>query len=312
LGQDKQAAGGSAAAILVDIRRLLGYNFLRSDHWKPMKKLPLLPGRLLLNCLSLPALSRLWGRFMRMRRPRFLAGLMIRRFQRHYRITMDEFQGSAADYGSLSEFFLRPLDPDKRPLSPDPSCLLFPADGRLSELELIGADSATQVKGWTYPLSLLLAEPVDFSQKWYLATIYLSPRNYHRFHYPMSARISGCFHGGTRLFPVNDFSVRRVKDLYIRNERLVTRFALPGSRFYMVAVGATFVGGIGMEYLPGGSPLKIEWQDLDIPVAQMAEMGHFAMGSTIILLFPAGRVEKVLAEKGQAVRVGQPLFKIKK
>jgi phosphatidylserine decarboxylase len=79
----------------------------------------------------------------------------------------------------------------------------------------------------------------------------------------------------------------------------------------MVAVGATFVGGIGMEYLPCGLPAKKEWQGLDIPVEQMAEMGHFAMGSTIILLFPAGRVEKVLAEKGRAVRVGQPLFKLK-
>jgi phosphatidylserine decarboxylase len=165
-------------------------------------------------------------------------------------------------------------------------------------------------KGWTYPLSLLLAEPLDLSESWYLATIYLSPSNYHRFHYPLPGRINGCFHGGTRLFPVNEFSVSRVKGLYIRNERLVTRFALPGSRFYLVAVGATFVGGIGMAYLPCGLPAKNGWQELDIPVKQMAEMGHFAMGSTIILLFPAAQVEKVLAEKGQAVRVGQPLFKI--
>ena len=276
-----------------------------------MKKKSLLAGRLLLSCLSLPALSRLWGRIMRLRKPRWLALWMIRGFQKHYRIAMGEFLGKAPDYGSLSEFFLRPLDPRQRPLPPDPSCLLSPADGRLSELELIDADRATQVKGWTYPLSLLLAEPVDFSQTWYLATIYLSPSNYHRFHYPLDGRVSGCFHGGTRLFPVNDFSVRRVKDLYIRNERLVTRFALPDGRFYLVAVGATFVGGIGMDYLPGGLPGKKEWQSLDIPVAQMAEMGHFAMGSTIILLFPARCVENVLAEKGRAVRVGQPLFKIK-
>ncbi|HEX7502302.1 MAG TPA: archaetidylserine decarboxylase [Acidobacteriota bacterium] len=276
-----------------------------------MKKMSLLTGRLFLNCLSLPAWSRLWGRLMRVRRPRSLSGLMIRGFQKHYRIGMDEFRGCAADYGSLSEFFLRPLDPDKRPLPLDPSCLLSPVDGRLSELELIGEDRATQVKGWSYPVSLLLAEPVDFSQNWYLATIYLSPSNYHRIHYPLSGRVSGCFHGGIRLFPVNDFSVRRVKDLYIRNERLVTRFTMPGGRFYAVAVGATFVGGIGMEYLPCGLPVKKEWQDLDIPVEQMAEMGHFAMGSTIILLFPANRVEKVLAEKGGAVCVGQPLFKIR-
>jgi phosphatidylserine decarboxylase len=278
---------------------------------KPVKKTASLFGRLALSCISLPLLSRFWGKLMRLSRPRCLAKKMITSFASHYQIKMDEFRGSAADYGSLSEFFLRPLDLDKRPLPHDDQCLLAPADGRLSELELIDGDRATQVKGWTYPLGILLGEAIDFSQKWYLATIYLSPSNYHRFHYPLAGRVSGCFHGGTRLFPVNDFSVRRVKGLYIRNERLVTRFALQGSRFYMVAVGATFVGNIGMEYLPCGLPLKKDWQELDIPVEQMAEMGHFAMGSTIIILFPAGRVKKVLAEKGQAVRVGQPLFKIK-
>jgi phosphatidylserine decarboxylase len=175
----------------------------------------------------------------------------------------------------------------------------------------VDRDRATQVKGWTYPLSLLLAESIDFSQKWHMATIYLSPGDYHRFHYPVSGRIGGCFHGGTRLFPVNDFSVNRVQRLYIRNERMVTRIDLRGAPFYMVAVGATFVGNIGMKYLPGGLPPGGRWQELDIPAEQMSEMGHFAMGSTIILVVPAERVESVLAEKGQGVRVGQPLFKIK-
>ena len=276
-----------------------------------MKKMQLLAGRALLACISLPALSRLWGRIMRLRHPRFLARIMIRRFQKHYRIDMEEFQGEVSDYRSLCEFFLRPLDSAKRPLPMDSECLLAPADGRLSELELLTTDLATQVKGKTYPVSRLLATGIDFSRGWYLATIYLSPSNYHRFHYPLSGRISGCFHGGNRLFPVNDFSTSRVKGLYIKNERLVTRFALQDGPFFLAAVGATFVGSIGMQYLGAGLPAKNEWLPLDIPVQQMAEMGHFAMGSTIILLFPACRVEKVLAEKGKAVRIGDPLFKIK-
>ncbi len=262
-------------------------------------------------CISWPALSRAWGRLMRLRRPRSLARWMIRNFKNHYRIDMDEFRGTESDYGSLSEFFLRPLDPARRPLATDDRCLLSPADGRLSELELISEDRATQVKGWTYPLSLLLAEKIDFSRKWHLATIYLSPSNYHRFHYPLSGRISGCFHGGARLFPVNVFSVNRVKRLYIRNERVVTRFDFSNGSFYLAAIGATFVGHIGMNYLPAGLPVPNSWQGLDIAAEQMAEMGHFAMGSTIILLFPADRVEAVLSEKGKILRVGEPLFKIK-
>jgi phosphatidylserine decarboxylase len=276
-----------------------------------MNKISKILGRTILVPISWIPLSRAWGLLMRLRRPRFLARWLIRRFQAHYRVVMDEFQGTAGDYPSLSEFFLRPLDPERRPLPAGDNLLFSPADGRLSELELIAEDRGTQVKGRSYPLSLLLGEAVDFSRGWHLATIYLSPNNYHRFHYPVSGRITGAFHVGTRLFPVNDFSVTRVRRLYIRNERLVTRFAVREFSFYMVAVGACFVGSIGMTCLPAGLPVRNEWLALDIPVAQMAEMGHFAMGSTVILLFPADRVEKVLAEKGQQVRVGQPLFNIR-
>lgn len=276
-----------------------------------MKSFPKLFGRLLLVPISWVPLSRLYGRIVRLRRPRRLAQWMIGRFQKHYKIRMDEFRGQPGDYRSLAEFFLRPLDPARRPLLADNNFLLSPADGRLSEIELISGDRATQVKGKTYPLGRFLAANIDFSQGWHLATIYLSPSNYHRYHFPVSGRISGCFHGGTRLFPVNAFSCSRVRQLYVKNERLVTRIEFPGGTLYAVAVGATFVGSIAMTYLPAGLPAKNEWRELDIPVRQMAEMGHFAMGSTIVMLVPAGRVEKVLVQKGEAVRVGTPLFKIR-
>jgi phosphatidylserine decarboxylase len=277
-----------------------------------MKKITLLASRLILACISLPLLSRLWGKLMRLRRPRFLIELMINRFKKQYRINMAEFQGSPLDYPSLADFFVRPLDAKQRPLPANEQFILSPADGKLSELELIAMDCATQVKGKTYPLSCLLAAEIDFSQGWYLTTIYLSPCNYHRFHYPVSGRISGCFHGGSRLFPVNAFSANRVNQLYIKNERLVTSIDLQGSSMYVVAVGATFVGSIAMAYLPAGLPAKNKWRELDVPVTQMAEMGRFNMGSTIIMALPAGLVETVVAEKGKPIRVGEPLFKIKR
>jgi phosphatidylserine decarboxylase len=267
--------------------------------------------RFILACISLPLLSRFWGKLMRLRHPRFLAKRMISRFKNHYQITMDEYQGSPLDYPWLADFFVRPLDPKKRPLPANENFILSPADGKLSELELITSDCATQVKGKTYPLSRFLAADIDFSPGWYLATIYLSPRNYHRYHYPVSGRISGCFHGGSRLFPVNAFSCERVKQLYIKNERLVTRIDLQGNSIYVVAVGATFVGSIHMEYLPAGLTPSGKWHTLDIPVKQMAEMGRFNMGSTIIMALPAALVEKVVGEKGKPVRVGDPLFKIR-
>lgn len=268
-------------------------------------------GRAMLAPLSWRPLSRQYGRIMRLRRPRSLARWMIRRFQRHYGISMDGFQGRLQDYPSLADFFLRPLDPAQRPLAVDDGLLLSPADGRLSGIERVFGDAATQVKGWTFSLSGLVAEELDPAAEWLVATIYLSPRDYHRFHYPLSARISGCFHGGTRLFPVNGFSVRRVRRLYLRNERAVTRFALPARPFYMVAVGATFVGGIGLAYLEHGLPPSGAWQPCDIPVRQMAEMGRFAMGSTIVLVVPADLVSETLVEEGSLLCVGQPLFKIR-
>ena len=276
-----------------------------------MKKITLLASRLILVCISLPLLSRLWGKVMRLRRPHFLAKLMINRFQGHYRIKMDDYKGSPLDYPSLADFFVRPLNALQRPLSANEQFILSPADGNLSEMELIATDCATQVKGKTYPLSRLLAADIDFSQNWYLTTIYLSPGNYHRFHYPVSGRISGCFHGGNRLFPVNAFSSERVKLLYIKNERLVTRIDLQGSSMYVVAVGATFVGSIAMAYLPAGLPNKNGWREFNIPVTQMAEMGRFNMGSTIIMALPAALVETIVAEKGKPLCVGAPLFKIK-
>jgi phosphatidylserine decarboxylase len=276
-----------------------------------MKKIAAPFSRLFLACISWPVLSRVYGRLMRLQRPRLLASWMIKRFKNHYQIDMAEFKGAPLDYFSLADFFVRPLDPEKRPLPADEQFILSPADGKLSELELISADCATQVKGKTYPLGRFLAEDIDFSQGWYLATIYLSPRNYHRFHYPLSGRVSGCFHGGNRLFPVNAFSCERVQKLYIKNERLITRFELNGSSIYVVAVGATFVGSMAMTYLPAGLPAKNEWRKLDIPVTQMAEMGRFNMGSTIIMVLPAAMVESVIAEKGKPVRVGEPLFKIR-
>ncbi len=276
-----------------------------------MKRISLVLGRAVLAALSWIPLSRGYGRIMRLRRPRFLARWMIRRFQRHYGISMDGFRGGPDDYPSLADFFLRPLDPARRPLAAGDGLLLSPADGRLSGLERVFGDAATQVKGWTYSLSGFLAEELDPAAEWLVATIYLSPRDYHRFHYPLSARITGCFHGGTRLFPVNGFSVRRVKRLYVRNERAVTRFALPARPLYMAAVGATFVGSIGLAYLEHGLPAAGAWEPCDIPVRQMAEMGRFAMGSTIVLVVPADRVAETLAEEGSPLRVGQPLFRLR-
>lgn len=222
---------------------------------------------------------------------------------------MDDFVGEAEDYPSLADFFVRRIDSKKRPLRRDERYIVSPSDGFLSELEPVREDCCIQVKGRSYRLSALVREEIDFAEEWYVATIYLSPSNYHRFHYPLSGVITRFRHEPGRLFPVNAFSAARIDRLYVRNERVIVEIESGGRRVYVVAVGATFVGGIRMEFASLGRPTS-EWIETRRPVSQLDEMGRFEMGSTIVLVLPRGMAGVAIAAKGEPVRVGDPLFQI--
>ncbi|MCK4761242.1 MAG: phosphatidylserine decarboxylase [Candidatus Aminicenantes bacterium] len=263
--------------------------------------------RILLSVISLPVFSRLYGRVMRLRRPRFLVRELIDFFKDLYKIEMDDYQGEAGDYASLGEFFIRPFDPQKRPLKPRGDGIVSPADGVLSNVETIYEDRAVQVKGIDYPVSKMLRRELDFSRGWHVATIYLSPYNYHRFHYPVSGKITGYCHVRGRLFPVNSHGMTLIKKLFIRNERIVTRFESNGLPVFAVAVGATFVGSIKMLFI---DKIKRDgrWKELDLEVEEQGEMGRFEMGSTIVLVVPE-ELGKPAAEKiGQAIKVGETVI----
>ncbi len=266
--------------------------------------------------ISNPLLSRLYGHLTRISRPRFFAGFLIRLFARHYRISMDDYQGSMSDYASLSEFFTRPLDPSARPLLPNSRAVLSPADGVLSHVEEITSDEAIQIKGKTYSLCELVGknqarQEYDWSEGWQLAVIYLSPSNYHRFHYPLDGKLSWMQHLGNRLFPVNSLGLSFIENLFVRNERVVSCFDTNGQNWYLVAVGAAFVGGIHMNCHPlpmvSGEKYAIE-----TAVDQVREMGHFAMGSTLVLLLPKTLASSCLLSPGTTVQVGDPIFTLGK
>ncbi len=262
-----------------------------------------------LSLISRPVVSRLYGHLTRITRPRWLTLAMIRIFARYYRISMDEFQGNFADYESLGAFFTRPLDPGVRPPVPSPDCLVSPADGILSHVQQITSDQAVQIKGSTYSLSALTGESLDFSREFHLAVIYLAPSNYHRFHYPLDARLLWLRHLGERLFPVNRLGLSCIDNLFVRNERVVSCMETRGHTWYCVAVGAAFVGGIHMNLhpspLPRGQKVAIEQE-----VSQTHEMGYFAMGSTLVLLLPSRLVSSCLAVPGSPVQAGAPLFSL--
>jgi phosphatidylserine decarboxylase len=266
---------------------------------------------LFLPLISLPVFSRVWGRIVRLRHPRFLVKKIIKRYQRAYNISMDEYKGEIQDYRSLADFFARRLDPGKRPLVPQENAVVSPADGILTGVETIFNDQATQVKGKTYMISQLLQETIDFSRGWHVAVIYLSPSNYHRFHYPVTGNIERYFHSSGRLFPVNRQGVTRVDRLFVRNERIITEIVNRQMSCYMAAIGACFVGSLKMEFIPGSLRKKRDrWVPVNREVRQLEEMGRFDMGSTIVLMIPASMAEPLQNIIGEPIKVGQPIFKM--
>lgn len=268
--------------------------------------------KLILTLLSFPAISRAYGRLVRINRPRFLIRRIIEHFAALYKIDMKPYPGTPGDYSSLLEFFVRPLSPKTNPLNRMPGYFLSPADGILADLQKIDTNSAAQVKGWRYRVSELTGMQENWEKGWWLAVVYLSPSNYHRYHYPMSCRLESLTHLGNRLFPVNRAGVSRIKHLFIRNERVTASFtdgaANQNRRFHVVAVGATFVGSIKMTahdapFLPGRSvPVKRM-------VRQNEEMGRFEMGSTLVILLPRDMARPEV-QPGKQVSVGRPLFKL--
>lgn len=273
--------------------------------------------KIILKIVSLRVFSRIYGWFTRRRRPRFLVKRVIRFFQNMYGIEMDGYKGEPEDYKSLAEFFVRPLDPAVRPLEPQKDILQSPADGVFSSLQTITEDVATQVKGKTYSVSEFVGESLDFTEGWHVAVIYLSPYNYHRYHYPLDGTVKRCLHTGVRLFPVNHMGLNNIKQLFVRNERFVLEMETNGVTWYISPVGATFVGSMDMTCLDNVDngkikPKRHQWHTVDQKINKLDEMGRFNLGSTIVMVMPKSMATPMEENLGKPVKVGEPLFKIKK
>jgi phosphatidylserine decarboxylase len=265
--------------------------------------------RLMLFVISTPVFSRTWGWITRRKHPGFIVKRAIKKFASHHGVKIDEFTGSTGDYTSLSNFFLRPLNPDKRPLLKQTDCLLSPADGYVQQYEPVLEGMSTQIKGIKYSISELINRDFDSSKDWFITTIYLSPADYHRYHYPADAELTGYCHLSGRLYPVNHLGIQYIKRLFIKNERIVVEFQKAGSKFYLIAIGASFVGSIKMNFIP-----KIkrdnQWHNINLKINQIEEMGCFQMGSTIVLVTPGSLTSPLEGVNDKKIKVGQPLLKL--
>ncbi|MCY7308563.1 MAG: archaetidylserine decarboxylase [Rhodoferax sp.] len=241
---------------------------------------------------------------------------LIRWFVGRYKVNMAE----AADpdirnYSSFNEFFTRPLKLDARPLAK--ADLVCPVDGAISQFGQIRRDQIFQAKGHHYSTTALLGGDAALAARFedgFFATLYLSPRDYHRIHMPCAGRVTRMVYVPGALFSVNPTTARGVPGLFARNERVVCLFESARGPFVLVLVGATIVGSMATVWHgvvnPPRSGRVREWDYRDKPVEleQGQEMGRFLLGSTVVLLFPKGSTRfNPLWATQRAVRLGEAM-----
>jgi phosphatidylserine decarboxylase len=218
----------------------------------------------------------------------------IGRFIDRYGVNMAEAEPSRIEaYPSFNEFFTRPLKAGARPLADAP--FVCPVDGAISQFGAIERDQIFQAKGHSYSTAALLggdAERAAAYQDGAFATLYLSPRDYHRIHMPCAGELRRMVHVLGDLFSVNPTTARGVPGLFARNERVVCHFDSAFGPFVLVLVGATIVGSMatvwhGVVNPPRpGTVRHWDYEPGAVRLQQGDEMGRFLLGSTVVLLFP--------------------------
>jgi len=254
-------------------------------------------------------LTRSHGLFRRLFTPWFI---------RHFNIDMDQArEPDWRQYENFNQFFTRELKDNARPIQGDEKSLICPVDGCVSQAGTIQADRIFQAKGHDYSLAALLGGESSCTTSFTdgeFATLYLSPRDYHRIHMPVDGKLLEVIHVPGRLFSVNPATARTIPSLFARNERVICIFETAAGPMAMVLVGAIFVASIetvwqGVITPPAGREIRRwDYREKDIVLKKTQEMGRFNMGSTVILLFGKNRLvwdEKIKA--AVPVQMGQQL-----
>ena len=248
----------------------------------------------------------------------WLKQALIDTVTRRFGVDLDEAaQPDPTAYPTFNAFFTRALKPGARVPDPDPRALLMPADGRISQLGRIETDGRIfQAKGRSFTTAQLLgdAEAARVFAGGSFATVYLSPRDYHRVHMPWTGTLRETVHVPGRLFSVGTEAVRDVPGLFARNERLVCHFDTDFGPMASVMVGALLVSGVetvwsGIEIPDYADEIvRKDWRGKGIVLERFAEMARFNYGSTVIVLLPPGATTlapELAAE--DPVKLGQAL-----
>lgn len=274
------------------------------DYWKTLPQY-LAPKRALTD----------FGGFMAEVKTPAIKNHLIQRFIVKYGVNMSEaLEENPLNYACFNDFFIRHLKPESRVLAN--AGIISPVDGVVSEIGNIEKGQILQAKGRHYTVNSLLACDTQVAQQFIngrFATLYLSPKDYHRIHMPMDGTLLNMIYVPGKFFSVQPTTARVVPQLFARNERLVIFFETAIGLMAVVLVGAAIVGAIGtswhgdikrsknlrhFDYLKSDHPVELKKGD---------ELGYFKLGSTVVLLFENG--EKMdwnkTIQSGDPIKFGQ-------
>jgi len=241
---------------------------------------------------------------------------LIQWFVQRYQVNMAEAANpDAASYATFNDFFTRALRDGVRPLAPaDFTC---PVDGAISQFGRIERDQIFQAKGHHYSTTALVGGDATLAARFqdgHFATLYLSPKDYHRIHMPCDGRLTRMVYVPGDLFSVNPTTARGVPGLFARNERVVCVFESAHGPFVLTLVGATIVGSMatvwhGIVNPPRpGQIWEKTYSDDAVNLRQGEEMGRFLLGSTVVMLFPKGPMAFNAAwTEARSIRLGEQM-----
>ena len=224
---------------------------------------------------------------------------LIRWFVAKYGVNMAEAANpDVTSYQSFNEFFTRPLREGARAIAD--AGYVSPVDGAISQYGAVKGDAIFQAKGHHYSTAALVGGDRELAAKFHdgqFATLYLSPKDYHRIHMPCEGRLTRMIYVPGDLFSVNPTTARGVPGLFARNERVVCVFDSVDAPFVLVLVGATIVGSMATVWHGVVNPPRIgeirEWHydGKEVVLKKGAEMGRFLLGSTVVMLFANNQFE---------------------
>lgn len=242
----------------------------------------------------------------------------IKFFIKKYNVDMSEaLYPHPEHYKTFNEFFTRQLKPEVRQIAAGDDVLIQAVDGAVSQFGDIHQDSIFQAKGHNYSLTTLLGGKPELAKPFKngkFATIYLSPKDYHRIHMPVEGILTDMVYVPGELFSVNPLTAENVPGLFARNERVIAFFDTPVGKMAMVLVGATIVASIetvwsGTVTPPAGKNVQ-HWQyesddEAAVKLEKGDEMGRFKLGSTIVVCFEKDQIEFEDMEAGMTTRLGE-------